>query len=47
MGKNTSADNSNSTTATPGTTSHGYVVDDDDDGLEYSENPFDEPVHKK
>jgi len=27
----------------------GYVVDDvdDDDGLEYTENPFDEPQQKK
>lgn len=26
----------------------GYSIDDDDDdGLEYAENPFEEPAHKK
>jgi len=46
-GKNTTADDSSSTT-TPGTTAKGYAVEDDDDhGLEYVENPFDEPAHKK
>ena len=48
VGKDSNADAPGPTTASSGTTAKGYTVDDDDDdGLEYAESPFDDTTHKK